>query len=273
MTSTGSPLAPEGFDFVYETGQARRPPRVDLRRHRHHRPLCRRQPERAGVAGRAPGADARHEGRGVRRERDGRSGGEKGELVCTMPFPSMPVGFWNDPDGRKYHAAYFEQFPGVWWHGDYVELTGHDGADHLRPLGRRAEPRRRADRHGRDLSRGRADRRKSSRASSIGQHWDHDERVVLFVRLQDGLTLDGSSRNASAPGSGRTLRRAMSRRGSSRCRRCRGRAAARSSSWPCATSSTAAPCKNREALANPEALDAVPGSARADSRESRHRIR
>ena len=53
--------------------------------------------------------------------------GEKGELVCTAPFPSMPVGFWNDPDGAKYRAAYFEQFPGVWCHGDYVELTAHDG--------------------------------------------------------------------------------------------------------------------------------------------------
>ena len=53
--------------------------------------------------------------------------GQKGELVCTMPFPSMPLGFWNDPDGRKYHAAYFERFPGVWHHGDYVELTEHDG--------------------------------------------------------------------------------------------------------------------------------------------------
>ena len=53
--------------------------------------------------------------------------GEKGELVCTMPFPSMPLGFWNDPDGRKYHAAYFEKFPGVWRHGDYVALTEHGG--------------------------------------------------------------------------------------------------------------------------------------------------
>ena len=52
---------------------------------------------------------------------------QKGELVCTRPFPSMPVGFWNDPDGRRYHAAYFEKYPGVWHHGDYVELTEHDG--------------------------------------------------------------------------------------------------------------------------------------------------
>jgi acetoacetyl-CoA synthetase len=53
--------------------------------------------------------------------------GEKGELVCTRPFPSMPVGFWNDPDGRKYRAAYFERFPGVWCHGDYIELTARGG--------------------------------------------------------------------------------------------------------------------------------------------------
>ena len=53
--------------------------------------------------------------------------GERGELVCTAPFPSMPVGFWNDADGRRYHAAYFERFPGVWHHGDYAALTEHDG--------------------------------------------------------------------------------------------------------------------------------------------------
>ena len=51
----------------------------------------------------------------------------KGELVCTKPFPSMPVGFWNDPDGRKYHAAYFDRFPNVWCHGDFAEWTAHGG--------------------------------------------------------------------------------------------------------------------------------------------------
>ena len=51
----------------------------------------------------------------------------KGELVCTKPFPSMPVGFWNDPDGAKYHNAYFERFPGVWHHGDFAEWTEHGG--------------------------------------------------------------------------------------------------------------------------------------------------
>ncbi len=53
--------------------------------------------------------------------------GQAGELVCTAPFPSMPVAFWGDPDGAKYHAAYFAHFPGVWRHGDWAELTAHDG--------------------------------------------------------------------------------------------------------------------------------------------------
>ena len=53
--------------------------------------------------------------------------GEPGELVCTKPFPSMPVAFWNDPDGSKYREAYFEKYPGVWRHGDWAELTEHDG--------------------------------------------------------------------------------------------------------------------------------------------------
>ena len=52
---------------------------------------------------------------------------QKGELVCTVPFPSMPLGFWNDPGGRRYHDAYFGRYPGVWCHGDYAEITAHDG--------------------------------------------------------------------------------------------------------------------------------------------------
>ena len=54
--------------------------------------------------------------------------GECGELVCTRPFPSLPTEFWDDPDGAKYHAAYFEEFPGVWTHGDFVEMTAAGGA-------------------------------------------------------------------------------------------------------------------------------------------------
>jgi acetoacetyl-CoA synthetase len=111
--------------------------------------------------------------------------GAKGELVCTMPFPSMPVGFWNDADGRKYHAAYFERYPGVWWHGDYVELTGHGGmiiygrSDAvLNPGGVRigtAEIYRQVEQLDEIIE-----------SLVIGQQWDNDERVVLFVRLREG---------------------------------------------------------------------------------------
>ncbi len=119
-------------------------------------------------------------GRSVRRQ--------KGELVCTMPFPSMPVGFWNDADGSKYRAAYFERFPGIWCHGDYVELTGHDGliiygrSDAvLNPGGVRigtSEIYRQVEQLDEVVE-----------SLVIGQRWDGDERVVLFVRLRDGLTL------------------------------------------------------------------------------------
>ena len=126
ITSTGSPLSPEGFDFVYER----------IKRDVHLASISGGTDIVGLFAGGNPnGAVWRGElqaralgmkvevfdeaGRSVRRQ--------KGELVCTMPFPSMPVGFWNDAEGRKYRAAYFERFPGVWCHGDYVELTEHDG--------------------------------------------------------------------------------------------------------------------------------------------------
>jgi acetoacetyl-CoA synthetase len=105
-----------------------------------------------------------------------------------MPFPSMPLGFWNDPDGRKYRAAYFDKYPGVWHHGDYVELTGHDGiviygrSDAvLNPGGVRigtAEIYRQVEQLDEIVE-----------SLVVGQQWDRDERIVLFVRLRDGLTL------------------------------------------------------------------------------------
>jgi acetoacetyl-CoA synthetase len=115
--------------------------------------------------------------------------GEKGELVCVKPFPSMPVGFWNDPDGSRYRGAYFERFPGVWCHGDYVALTEHGGliiygrSDAvLNPGGVRigtAEIYRQVEQIDEVLE-----------SLVIGQDWRSDVRVVLFVRLRDGLTLD-----------------------------------------------------------------------------------
>ncbi|MBK9692967.1 MAG: acetoacetate--CoA ligase [Gemmatimonadetes bacterium] len=119
--------------------------------------------------------------------------GGAGELVCTRPFPSMPVGFWDDPGGRKYHAAYFEHFPGVWRHGDWVERTAHDGfiiygrSDAtLNPGGVRigtAEIYRQVERLPEVLE-----------SLVVAQEWEEDVRVVLFVRLRPGLALDEALR-------------------------------------------------------------------------------
>ena len=115
--------------------------------------------------------------------------GEKGELVCARHFPSMPVGFWNDAAGEKFHAAYFASFPGVWAHGDYAEITEHGGlvihgrSDAvLNPGGVRigtAEIYRQVEKVPQVLE-----------SIAIGQDWDGDVRVVLFVRLREGVVLD-----------------------------------------------------------------------------------
>ncbi len=115
--------------------------------------------------------------------------GETGELVCTNAFPSMPVGFWNDPDGSKYHAAYFERYPGVWAHGDFAEITDNGGmiihgrSDAvLNPGGVRigtAEIYRQVEKLDEVLE-----------SIAIGQNWDGDVRVVLFVVLRKGVKLD-----------------------------------------------------------------------------------
>ena len=119
--------------------------------------------------------------------------GEPGELVCTRPFPSMPVGFWNDADGSRYRAAYFERFPGVWTHGDWAVLTEDGGlviegrSDAvLNPGGVRigtAEIYRQVER---------LDEIRES--VCIGQRWQDDVRVVLFVVLREGAVLDEALR-------------------------------------------------------------------------------
>jgi len=192
MMSTGSPLAPEGFDYVYQN--------------------VKRDLNLASISG---GTDIistfvlgnpllpvwrgeiQCRGLGMKVEVYNEDGkpvrGEKGELVCSAPFPSMPVGFWNDADGAKYHAAYFEKFPNVWCHGDYVELTAHDGmiiygrSDAvLNPGGVRigtAEIYRQVEQLDEVVE-----------SLVIGQDWPperpNDVRVMLFVRLREGLTLD-----------------------------------------------------------------------------------
>ena len=120
--------------------------------------------------------------------------GEPGELVCVKPFPSMPVFFWNDPDGKKYHEAYFERFPNIWRHGDWAELTAHDGLiiygrsdATLNPGGVRigtAEIYRQVEKLPEVLE-----------SLAIGQDWKGDVRVVLFVRLREGVVLDDALRS------------------------------------------------------------------------------
>jgi acetoacetyl-CoA synthetase len=120
--------------------------------------------------------------------------GEKGEMVCTRPFPSAPIGFWNDPDNAKYRAAYFDTYPNVWAHGDYGEITEHGGmiihgrSDAvLNPGGVRigtAEIYRQVEKVADIVD-----------SICIGQQYQGDVRVVLFVVLREGCTLDDSLRN------------------------------------------------------------------------------
>ena len=193
LLSTGSPLAPESFDYIYRNIKS------DL--------------HVASIAGgtdivscfalgnpiapvwrgeiQAPGLGMKVE---VFNEAAQPLLRDKGELVCTAPFPSMPLGFWNDPDGSRYHAAYFDKFPGVWCHGDYLETTGHGGliiygrSDAvLNPGGVRigtAEIYRQVEKLDEVVE-----------SLAIGQDWNNDVRVVLFVRLRDELTLDDALTN------------------------------------------------------------------------------
>jgi len=188
MTSTGSPLAPESFEYVY----------AKVKKDLHLASIsggtdivsCFALGNPLGAVW--PG-ELQARGLGMRVEvfdDDGKAiRGEKGELVCTAPFPSMPISFWNDADGSKYGAAYFEHFPGIWHHGDYVALTEHNGlviygrSDAvLNPGGVRigtAEIYRQVE----QLP-------EVEEAICVGQDWDGDVRVVLFIRMPTGLTLD-----------------------------------------------------------------------------------
>jgi acetoacetyl-CoA synthetase len=119
--------------------------------------------------------------------------GEPGELVCVKPFPSMPVFFWNDLEGKKYHEAYFEQYPNIWRHGDWAALTEHDGLviygrsdATLNPGGVRigtAEIYRQVEKLPEIIE-----------SLVVGQDWRTDVRVILFVRLREGVVLNDDLR-------------------------------------------------------------------------------
>jgi acetoacetyl-CoA synthetase len=188
VLSTGSPLMPESFDYVYEAVKAD----VQLASISGGTdivscfalgcpilPVHRGELQCRGLAMRVEIFDP--DAHPVR--------GERGELVCTAPFPSMPVGFWNDPDGRRYRAAYFERFPGVWHHGDFATLTEHDGliihgrSDAvLNPGGVRIGTA--------ELYSAVESLPEVVEALAVAQDWNEDVRVVLFVKLASGITLD-----------------------------------------------------------------------------------
>src|SRR5690606_37825028 len=188
VTSTGSPLSPEGFTFIYEGVK----PDVQLASISGGTDICScfvlGNPVKPVWKGEIQGP-----GLGLAVDvwnDDGKSVlGEKGELVCTKPFPAMPVGFWNDPDGAKYRAAYFERFDNVWCHGDFAEWTKHGGMiihgrsdATLNPGGVRigtAEIYNQVEQL-----------EEVAESICIGQNWDDDVRVILFVRLAGDLTLD-----------------------------------------------------------------------------------
>ena len=187
IASTGSPLAPEGFDYVYANIKED----VCLSSISGGTDII-----ACFVCGNPTGPVWRGEiqarALGMATEvfdTDGNSVvGEKGELVCTGSFPSMPIGFWNDKTGERYHAAYFDRFPNVWCHGDFVELTERGGMviygrsdATLNPGGVRigtAEIYRQVEAFS-----------AIEEAICIGQNWDNDTRVVLFVRMAVGESL------------------------------------------------------------------------------------
>lgn len=188
ISSTGSPLSPEGFRFVYE----------GIKQDIHLASISGgtdivscfvlgvpTEPVWEGEI-QGPGLGLavdvwNDDGQPVRQE--------KGELVCARAFPAMPIGFWNDPDGKKYHGAYFERFDNVWCHGDFAEWTEHGGMiihgrsdATLNPGGVRigtAEIYNQVEQMPEILE-----------AICIGQDFDDDVRVVLFVRLASGVVLD-----------------------------------------------------------------------------------
>ena len=162
-----------------------------------------------------------------------RSRGSDGELVCTRPFPSMPVAFWDDPDGSQVPRGLFRRYPGVWRHGDWARLTEHDGLVILRPQRRDAQPGRRPDRHGGDLSPGRAAARgRGEPGGRAGLGGRRADRAVRAAARRDRRSTTRCA-TASGAGSASTRARTTCRARSCRWRTFRGRSAARSPSWPC----------------------------------------
>jgi acetoacetyl-CoA synthetase len=193
ILSTGSPLSIEGFEFVYAKIKA------DL--------------QLASIAGGTDlngcfalgnpmgpvyAGELQCRGLAMKVEAFDENGrpviGQRAELVCTAPFPSMPIYFWDDPDGKKYHAAYFSVYPNIWRHGDFIEITERGGVIFygrsdatLNPGGVRigtAEIYRQID-----------TLEEVEDAVVVGQDWRNDVRVILFVKMAPGYALDDELKN------------------------------------------------------------------------------
>jgi len=188
LCSTGSVLAPEQFDYVYRAIK----PDLQLASISGGTDICGcfaignplNPVYRGECQGRALGMDVQvfdDNGRALFQQ--------QGELVCCNSFPNQPIGFWNDPDGRRYHQAYWNTFPNIWHHGDFVELSETGGITFygrsdavLNPGGVRigtAEIYRQVN-----------PLKEIIDSVVIGQHWHNDVRVVLFVQLAEGHELD-----------------------------------------------------------------------------------
>jgi acetoacetyl-CoA synthetase len=189
--STGSPLSPESFDYVYQCVKtdvhlASISGGTDIMScfaiGNPTLPVYRGEMQCRGLGMAVEVWD--ENGRPIAAGSD-----EMGELVCSQAFPSMPLGFVNDPDNLRYRAAYYERFPGVWTHGDWCQRTANDGMviagrsdATLNPGGVRigtAEIYRQVETIDEVVE-----------SIAIGQIFNHDTRVVLFVKLRDGVTLD-----------------------------------------------------------------------------------
>jgi len=188
LLSTGSPLSVEGFEWIYREVKAE----LQLASISGGTDLVSCFMLGSPIDPVYPG-EIQKRGLGMKVEAWSEEGkplvGAKGELVCTAPFPSMPVRFWNDPDGSKYRAAYFEDFPGVWRHGDFIEITPHGGVivygrsdAILNPGGVRIGTA--------EIYRVTEELPEVTDALVVGQRWEGDVRVVLFVVLREGEALD-----------------------------------------------------------------------------------
>ena len=187
VLSTGSPLSVEGFEFIYREVKA------DL--------------QLASIAGGTDlngcfglgnplgpvyAGELQCRGLGMNVHAFNEKGksviNQKGELVCTTPFPSMPIYFWDDPDGKKYHAAYFDVYPNIWRHGDFIKISEHGGMvmygrsdTTLNPGGVRIGTS--------EIYRQIEQMEEIEDSVVVSQNWKNDVRVILFVKLPDRVEL------------------------------------------------------------------------------------